>query len=89
MEQYLLITSPSEPNIGVLKIKENDKIVENPDFQKRLIAQLEEYYGLPIYINKMEQVDFNFIEIKVQVTINAGEQNSFSETISLDETRIY
>ena len=88
MEQFLLITSPTEPNIGILRITD-EKVLESPDFQSKLKDVLEEYYGYTVCINSVLQTDFTFIEIKAQVTIGVDAQNVFSETISLNETRIY
>ncbi len=89
MDQYLHISADQEKNIAVLKIKDTDMIIESAEIRERLQAILEEYFGLPIKIHSLEQLDFSFVEVKMVVIIGGYEQGSWTENIFLTETWLY
>jgi len=89
MDQYLHISADTAKNIAILKIQDTDNIIESEDIRKKLQTIIEEYYGNPVKVHSLEQLDENFIEVKVVVTIGNDEQDSWAENIYLNETWLY
>ena len=85
--RYVLLSANENPNIGVLTVHNPSEIISDKELRERLVNSLESFFDAEVKVHSLEEHHQNPIEVRVLVTIgNGDDQNSYSETITMNET---
>jgi hypothetical protein len=87
--KYLLVSSQDNPNIGVIKIEQDNCVGTARDIIPALTKMLEEEYSDEIEVQKTALMSEHPITIRAQVLIGKDDEENSGIDIELNETWLY
>ena len=88
MEKYLLVSSQDNPNIGVIRIEQNNCAGTAREIVAQLLDALQSHFDYTVIFHKVELISEHPITLRAVVKLDV-EGEPIREFIDIDETWIY